>query len=234
MSLNASEILPASPSSSVDSRAEKSPPRTACTACNRFRKYFWLPFRSPSPAWISALFDFSVAIPGSLSSIWPAFLAKVLRTQLGALSRAKASSLSHNFGQNVGDAGARAHAPGRPMQSCEADGSTSPRRQRSCCNHREDKRPARPAPFALRCCETTNALDLGRVPWAKKKNRAERYVLETHRLAVRDDPATLLGHDCIRDGSSLQQTRQRPRKIAAPNRSGRQQTIPIISVSLFR
>jgi hypothetical protein len=154
---------------------------------------------------------------------------KVSHTELGALSRAKLRTCHTILGKCWGSGAPSARFRPSTMQSREADGSTSPPRQRSYCNHREDKRPARPAPFALRCCERRNAFDLGRVPWAKKKNPAERYLLETGRLAVGDDPATVWAHECIRDGSSRRRTRQRLSKIVAPNRSGCQQTIPIIT-----
>jgi hypothetical protein len=77
MSLNVSAILPARPTSSVGSRAEKSPARTACKACNRLRRYFWSGLPSLPPAWIPVLFDFGAAIPPSFPSIAGPFFAAV-------------------------------------------------------------------------------------------------------------------------------------------------------------
>jgi hypothetical protein len=118
---------------------------------------------------------------------------KVSHTELGRSPALKLGVCHTILGKMLGMRGPERTLRPSIMQSREADGSTSPPRQRRCCNHREDKRPARPAPFALRCRKRRNALDLGRVPRTKKKNLAGRYVLETGRLAVGDDPATLWG-----------------------------------------
>jgi hypothetical protein len=159
---------------------------------------------------------------------------KVSHTGLGR-SAAPSSESVTQYWAKCWDAGARAHARGRPvqLQPHEADG-TSPPRQRSCCNHREDKRPARPAPFALRCCERRNAFDLGRVPWAKKKNGSSAIcsrLAGSRSATIRrpGDPAGPRMHPrCFistADSAAPEQDRC-PKSI-------RQQTIPIVTRIAF-